>query len=215
MGSKLPQVPNVVVTSKRVFMCVDLNVPHSKKDPAKIKSTKKIEDLVPIIEEVLEKGAKSVVLASHFGRPKGRVVKKYSLKPVAQILSKKLGRPVRFLIQSVGQEVEDFCADPVVGSVIFLQNLHFHPEEIGRGSHAQVMKFRASIRKLADIHCDDGFGTARRAHRDMPFSKTPATAGAVTSSCTAPFLPVGMGCYTGYSVTDTDTTLTLPVSSQS
>ena len=95
MGSKLPQVPNVVVTGKRVFMRVDLNVPHSKKDPAKIKSTKKIEDLVPIIEEVLEKGAKSVVLPSHFGRPKGRRVVKYSLKPIAQILSNKLGKLVR------------------------------------------------------------------------------------------------------------------------
>ena len=118
---------------------------------------------------------------------------------------------MRVLSHSVGPDVEDFCADPVVGSVILLQNLHFHPEEIGRGSHAQVMKFRASIRKLADIHCDDGFGTAKRAHSDMPFSK----AGAVTSSSTAPILPVGMGFYTGYSDTDTDTTLTLPVSSQS
>ena len=83
----LPQVSNVVVTGKRVFMRVDLDVPHSKKDPTKIKSTKKIEHSVLIIEDVLEKGAKSVVLASHFGRPKGRVVKNYCLKPVAQILS--------------------------------------------------------------------------------------------------------------------------------
>ena len=108
---------------------MDLDVPHSKKDPTKIKSTKKIEHSVLIIEDVLEKGAESVVLASHFGRPKGRRVVKYSMKPIAQILSNKLGKLVTFLIHGVGSQVEDFCAHPAVGSVIALQNLQVNADQ--------------------------------------------------------------------------------------
>merc|ERR1711971_811221 len=117
------------------------------------------------------------VLASHLGRPDGCVVEKYSLAPVAKILEEKLGKPVTFCKDCVGAEVEATCADPAAGSVILLENLRFHVEEEGKGldadgnklkaDAAKVTEFRASIRKLADIYCNDAFGTAHRAHSSM------------------------------------------------
>merc|ERR1719235_395560 len=171
------QVGDVDVSGKRVFMRVDFNVPQDKKDPTVITNTQRIDGALPTIKKVLEKGAKSVVLASHLGRPDGSVVEKFSMAPVAKILEEKLGKPVTFLKDCVGAEVEAACADPAAGSVILLENLRFHVEEEGKGVDASgnkikaekdaVTAFRTSIRKLADIYCNDAFGTAHRAHSSM------------------------------------------------
>merc|ERR1712054_146274 len=93
------------------------------------------------------------------------------------ILEEKLGKPVTFCKDCVGAEVEATCADPAAGSVILLETLRFHVEEEGKGvdadgnklkaDPAKVTEFRASIRKLADIYCNDAFGTAHRAHSSM------------------------------------------------
>jgi len=170
-------INDVDVKGKRVFMRVDFNVPQDKKDPTIITNTQRIDGAVPTIQKVLEAGAKSVVLASHLGRPDGSVVEKYSLAPVAKILEEKLGKPVTFCKDCVGAEVEATCLDPAVGSVILLENLRFHVEEEGKGVDAdgnkikadkdKVTEFRASLKKLADIYCNDAFGTAHRAHSSM------------------------------------------------
>merc|ERR1711879_412176 len=96
---------------------------------------------------------------------------------VAKILEEKLGKPVTFCKDCVGAEVEATCADPAAGSVILLENLRFHVEEEGKGVDKDgnkikadkdaVAAFRASIRKLADVYCNDAFGTAHRAHSSM------------------------------------------------
>merc|ERR1712137_651367 len=171
------KIKDVDVTGKRVFMRVDFNVPQDKKDPTIITNTQRIDGALPTIKYALEKGAKSVVLASHLGRPDGCVVEKFSLAPVAKIVEEKLGKPVTFLKDCCGAEVEAACADPAAGSVILLENLRFHVEEEGKGVDAEgnklkadkdkVAEFRASIRKLADIYCNDAFGTAHRAHSSM------------------------------------------------
>ncbi|CAJ1437185.1 unnamed protein product [Effrenium voratum] len=176
MPAKL-SINDVDVAGKRVFMRVDFNVPQDKADPTKITNTQRIDGALPTIQKVLAKGAKSVVLASHLGRPDGSVVAKYSLAPVAKILEEKLGKPVTFCQDCVGPEVEAACADPAPGSVILLENLRFHVEEEGKGVDPEgnkikadkdkVAAFRASIRKLADIYCNDAFGTAHRAHSSM------------------------------------------------
>jgi len=176
MPAKL-KIDNVDVSGKRVFMRVDFNVPQDKADPTKITNTQRIDGALPTIKAVLEKGAKSVVLASHLGRPDGSVVEKFSMAPVAKILEEKIGKPVTFLKDCVGAEVEAACADPAPGSVILLENLRFHVEEEGKGVDKDgnkikaekdaVTAFRASIRKLADIYCNDAFGTAHRAHSSM------------------------------------------------
>merc|ERR1712019_78259 len=139
--------------------------------------TQRIDGALPTIKAVLDKGAKSVVLASHLGRPDGCVVEKFSLAPVAKIVEEKLGKPVTFLKDCAGAEVEAACADPAPGSVILLENLRFKVEEEGKGKDAdgnkvtadpaKVTEFRASIRKLADVYVNDAFGTAHRGHSSM------------------------------------------------
>jgi phosphoglycerate kinase len=176
MPAKL-KIEDVDVAGKRVFMRVDFNVPQDKSDPTKITNTQRIDGALPTIKAVLERGAKSVVLASHLGRPDGCRVEKFSLAPVAKIVEEKLGRPVTFCSDCVGEEVEKVCADPAPGSVILLENLRFHVEEEGKGVDAEgnkikaekdaVAKFRTSLKALADVYCNDAFGTAHRAHSSM------------------------------------------------
>ena len=89
---------DVNLKGKRVIMRVDFNVPQDKVTGA-ITNTKRIEAALPSIRHVLDQGA-SVVLMSHLGRPDGKVIAKYSLKPVADALEKLLGKPVRFLPDS-------------------------------------------------------------------------------------------------------------------
>jgi len=171
------KIEDVDVAGRRVFIRVDFNVPQDKKDPSVITNTQRIDGALPTIKEVLGRGAKSVVLASHLGRPDGCAVEKFSLKPVAKIVEEKLGKPVQFLSDCCGPEVEAACAEPASGSVILLENLRFHVEEEGKGvdaegkkltaDKAKVSEFRSSIRKLADVYCNDAFGTAHRAHSSM------------------------------------------------
>lgn len=177
MSLNKKSIADVNVFGQRVFIRVDFNVPQDKSDPNKITNTQRIDAALPTIRYCLAKGAKSVVLASHLGRPDGNVVDKFSLAPVAKVLESKLQKPVLFQPDCVGAEVEAACADPAPGSVILLQNLRFHVEEEGKGvapdgsktkaDPAAVATFRASIAKLADVYCNDAFGTAHRAHSSM------------------------------------------------
>ena len=116
---------------------------------------------------------------SHLGRPDGKVNAKFTLKPVADELSKLLNKPVKFLDDCVGEKVEQECANPEDGSIILLENLRFHLAEEGKGVDAEgnkvkaakedVEKFQASLTKLGDVYVNDAFGTAHRAHRYFNF----------------------------------------------
>jgi len=171
------RIDAVDVAGKRVFIRVDFNVPQDKKDPNIITNTQRIDAALPTIQHILDKGAKSVVLCSHLGRPDGKKVEKFSLAPVAKVVQEKLGRPVTFLNDVVGPEVEKACADPAPGSVILLENARYYIEEEGKvkdadgnkikADPAKVTEFRASLAKLADIYVSDAFGTAHRAHSSM------------------------------------------------
>jgi len=118
-----------------------------------------------------------VVLASHLGRPDGCAVEKFSLAPVAKCLETKLSKPITFLQDCCGPDVEAACASPEAGSVILLENVRFHVEEEGKGVDKDGNKvkaeqeataaFRASLAKLADVYCSDAFGTAHRGHSSM------------------------------------------------
>jgi len=177
MSLNKKQLKDVDVSGKRVFIRVDFNVPQDKKDPNVITNPARIVGALPTIKHCLDKGATSVVLASHLGRPDGNVVEKFSLAPVAKELEKQLGKPVTFLKDCCGAEVEAACAAPAAGSVILLENVRFHVEEEGKGvsasgekvkaDPAKVTEFRASLRKLADIYVSDAFGTAHRGHSSM------------------------------------------------
>ena len=177
MSLKKLSIADVDVASKRVLIRVDFNVPQDKADPSKITNTARIEGALPTIQMCLDKGAKSVVLMSHLGRPDGNVVPKFSLAPVAAALEALIKKPVAMMKDCVGAEVEAACADPAPGSIILLENLRFHVEEEGKGVDASgekvkakpesVIAFRASLAKLGDVYVNDAFGTAHRAHSSM------------------------------------------------
>ncbi|GFW46449.1 probable phosphoglycerate kinase [Trichonephila clavipes] len=159
---------------KRVLMRVDFNVPI--KDGV-ISNNQRIVAALDSIKYALEKGAKSLVLMSHLGRPDGKRNERFSLRLVADELKKLLGRDVQFLSDCVGPEVEAACVNPDPGSVILLENLRFHIEEEGKGVDTSgakvkakpedVTKFRESLTKLGDVYINDAFGTAHRAHSSM------------------------------------------------
>jgi len=168
-------VRDLTLSGKRVLIRVDFNVPQEKATGA-ITNNQRIEAALPTIRYVLDQGA-SVVLMSHLGRPDGQRIARFSLKPVASELSRLLGRPVTFLDDCVGPEVEAACASPAPGSVILLENLRFHIEEEGKvkladgtsrkAEPAAVEAFRASLSRLGDVYVNDAFGTAHRAHSSM------------------------------------------------
>jgi len=164
------------LSGKRVFMRCDFNVPQDKKTGA-ITNPARIVAAIPSIKYCLEKGAKSVVVCSHLGRPDGQPNAKFTLAPVAAELKKLLGREIMFLPDCVGPATEAACADPAPGSVILLENLRYHIEEEGKGvdkagnkvkaDKDAVHKFREGLRKLGDVYVNDAFGTAHRAHSSM------------------------------------------------
>jgi phosphoglycerate kinase len=165
------------LSGKRVLIRVDFNVPQDKATGA-ITNNQRIVAALPTIRFALDKGA-SVILMSHLGRPDGQKMEKFSLKPVADELSKLLAKPVSFLADCVGPEVEAACAPGKLppGDVVLLENLRFHIEEEGKAKRedgtsvkadpANVEAFRASLTKLGDIYVNDAFGTAHRAHSSM------------------------------------------------
>jgi phosphoglycerate kinase len=169
---------------KRALIRVDFNVPQDKATGA-ITNTKRIEAALPTIRYALAQGA-SVILMSHLGRPDGKRIAKFSLKPVADALAKLLGQPVQFLNDCVGAEVEAACAKAKPGDVILLENLRFHIEEEGKvkledGSKLKadpdkVKAFRASLTKLGDVYINDAFGTAHRDHSSMTGVQLPQRA---------------------------------------
>ena len=131
-------------------------------------------------------GASAVILMSHLGRPDGKVVEKYSLKPISGELEKQLGKPVTFLSDCVGSDVEHAVNSASPGSVILLENLRFHIEEEGaiknkdgtktKADPVKVTEFREGLTKLGDVYVNDAFGTAHRAHSSMVGIKLPQRA---------------------------------------
>eukprot|EP00915_Cephaloidophora_sp_WS-2016_P011346 GHVH01016684.1.p1 GENE.GHVH01016684.1~~GHVH01016684.1.p1 ORF type:complete len:417 (-),score=86.31 GHVH01016684.1:77-1327(-) len=168
-------IQDVELKGKRVLMRVDFNVVSAV--TGEVEDENRIVGAVPTIKYALEKGAKKVILMSHCGRPDGRVVEKFSLKPVVPFLEKHLGKSVVFVPKTVGPEVEKIIADSPEGSVLLLENLRFHIEEEGKGvdesgnkataDKKKVDEFRAQLTKLGDVFVNDAFGTAHRAHSSM------------------------------------------------
>lgn len=157
-------IADLDLAGKRALVRVDFNVPM--KDGA-ISNTARIDAALPTVKYALEQGA-SVVLMSHLGRPKGQPVAEMSLAPVASVLTERLGRPVRFLKDCVGPEVERSCSDLTPGSVVLLENLRFHAAEEGKGAEPSAVEaFRSSLTRLGDVYVNDAFGTAHRAHSSM------------------------------------------------
>jgi phosphoglycerate kinase len=150
------RVDQVELRGKRVFIRVDFNVPLDEK--REITDDTRIASSLPTIKFVCEAGGK-VILASHLGRPKGKKDPKYSLAPVAERLSRLLGKGVSFALDCIGQDVEKQIGKMKEGEVLLLENLRFHPEE-----EKNDESFSKALASLCDVYINDAFGAAHRAH---------------------------------------------------
>jgi len=149
-------IKDIPVEGKRVFVRVDFNVPLS--DEGKVLDDTRIRSALPTINYLLEKGCR-IILASHLGRPKGRVVEKLRMDPVARELSRLLGQEVRKSDMVVGAEVEEIVNALPPGGILLLENVRFES-----GEEKNDNKLAAAFSRLGDIFVNDAFGTAHRAH---------------------------------------------------
>jgi phosphoglycerate kinase len=143
--------------NKTVFLRVDFNVPI---DQGKITEPHRIDSALPTIRDILQR-ANKLLIASHLGRPDGKVQAKYSLAPVADYLARALNRLVVLAPDCIGGEVERIINDPA-HQIILLENLRFHIEE-----EKNDRGFAQALAKLADVYINDAFGAAHRAHASI------------------------------------------------
>jgi phosphoglycerate kinase len=148
-------VRDVDVRGKRVFLRADLNVPL---DDGRITDDTRIRGSLPTLIYLLEQGA-VVIMASHLGRPHGKVNDAYRLKPVADRLSQLLRRPVRMTGDALGPGVQDAIGKLRPGDLLLLENLRFHA-----GEEANDPAFAEALAGFADLYVNDAFGSAHRAH---------------------------------------------------
>ena len=149
-------IKDIDFNNKTVLMRADFNVPQdaalSITDDTRIRAT------LPTIKYILEHGVKRIVLMSHLGRPDGKVVAKFSLKPVALRLEELLGEKVLFLNDCVGEDIKK-SVDSSKERIVLLENLRFHAEEEGNDAN-----FAKKLAALGEVFVNDAFGTAHRAH---------------------------------------------------
>jgi phosphoglycerate kinase len=152
-------IRDLQMTGKRVFIRVDFNVPM---DAGKVEDDTRIRETLPTLRLAIERGAR-LVLASHLGRPKGKVDPKYTLAPVAAKLRELLGKPVEFAKDCVGSDAEAKSKALRDGEVLLLENVRFHPEE-----EANDPEFSRKLSQLCDqLFVCDAFGSAHRAHASV------------------------------------------------
>ncbi|HEX6001010.1 MAG TPA: phosphoglycerate kinase [Hyphomicrobiaceae bacterium] len=152
---KLKTTDGLDVGGKRVLVRADLNVPVRD---GEVTDATRLERLLPGIEDLARRGAR-VVLISHFGRPKGGADQAFSLRPVADKLSKLLGRAVTFGPDCIGDIAERTVGSLHPGEIAVLENLRFHA-----GEEKNDPAFAQALAKLGDIFVNDAFSTAHRAH---------------------------------------------------
>ncbi|QDV68519.1 Phosphoglycerate kinase [Rosistilla carotiformis] len=153
-------IEDIDVAGQRVFMRVDFNVPLD--DSLKISDDRRIRMALPSIQSVINRGGR-VILGSHLGRPKGDASdSKYSLAPAAARLSELLGKPVAFATDTVGEDAKAKVAAMADGDVVLLENLRFNPGE-KKGDET----FAGQIAEMADIYCNNAFGTCHRTDASM------------------------------------------------
>jgi phosphoglycerate kinase len=148
-------VADVDVKGKRVLMRADFNVPL---EDGGITDDRRIVQAMPTIKSVIDRGGR-LILMSHLGRPKEGADPRFSLRPVADHLTTLLGKPVRFVNNCIGLEVEQAVQAMQDGDVVLLENLRFL-----KGEEKNDPNFAAQLAKLGDVYVNDAFGTAHREH---------------------------------------------------
>jgi len=153
-------IRDIDVNGKRVLVRVDFNVPLDEKT-GKITDDSRIRATLPTIEYLIDRGAR-VILASHLGRPEGKVVDKLRLTVIAQRLSQILGKQVGVTKNCIGSETKKSVASLKSSDVLFLENLRFHSAE-----ERDSAVFARALANLADIYVNDAFGTSHRSHASI------------------------------------------------
>ena len=148
-------IKDIDLKNKRVLMRVDFNVPMQD---GKVTDDKRIKASLPTIQYVLDQGA-SLILMSHLGRPKGGPDPEFSLRPVSEVLSSLLARPVKMAPDCVGPEVEALARGLEPGEVLMLENTRFHA-----GEEKNDLELAKQMAALAEVYVNDAFGSAHRAH---------------------------------------------------
>ncbi len=148
-------INDVNLSGKRVLVRCDFNVPIKN---GVINDASRIIAALPTIKLLAKQGA-IVILTSHLGRPNGEKNLAFTLAPVAEELARQLSRPVSFISDCIGKDVEDEVANLREGEIALLENVRFY-----RGETDNDPRFAASLAKLADAFVNDAFGTAHRAH---------------------------------------------------
>jgi phosphoglycerate kinase len=151
-------IDQLELADKRVFLRADLNVPL---DAGTVTDEARLRAVVPTIEHAVKAGA-SVVLASHLGRPQGKRMPEFSLRPVGERLAALLGQAVPLAPDCVGAETEAMARALGPGEILLLENLRFRPEE-----EANDDAFARELAALADVYVDDAFAAAHRAHASI------------------------------------------------
>ena len=150
-------VRDIDVNGKKVLVRCDFNVPIDS-ETGKITDNRRIRAALPTIQYLLDHNAK-VILCSHLGRPKGEFNLKYSLKPVAEELSKLLNKDVKLAKDVIGESAKELTSNMNEGDVVLLENVRFHKEEEQNDS-----EYSKALASMAEIYVNDAFGTAHRAH---------------------------------------------------
>ena len=153
-------VRDIEVDDKRVLVRVDFNVPQDEKTEA-ITDDSRIRAALPTIKHLIDRGAR-VILATHLGRPRGKVDDKLRLTPVAQRLSQLLDKQVGVTSNCIGAETQKSIQALRSGDVILLENLRFHSAEERDGP-----VFARALAGLADVYVNDAFGTSHRSHASI------------------------------------------------
>ena len=148
-------IKDLDLRGKKALIRVDFNVPIKN---GTIQEDTRIRASLPTIRYALEQGA-TVILMSHLGRPKGKPNLEFTLKPVAEHLSKLLGKPVQFAEDCIGPAAQAAIDKAGPGGVVLLENLRFHAEEEKNDSG-----FAQQLASLGDVYINDAFGSAHRAH---------------------------------------------------
>jgi phosphoglycerate kinase len=152
-------IADVDVKGKCVLIRVDFNVPQD--DDGAVTDDRRIRMALPSIQSVLERGG-CVILMSHLGRPEGQPVAKYTLKPTADALQKLIENRVIFATDTVGEDAKSKAAALLDGQVLVLENLRFNA-----GEGAGDAEFAKSLAAMADVYCNDAFGTCHRKDASM------------------------------------------------